>query len=104
MWGLGGLTTRGGLGRGRDRTAPEASGLAPAPRITCPHRPRSRQCHCDKCDREYRPLDGICFEPSIECVLVLRGQLLIVKCYVALSHDTPLRLVSDELDDYPGPM
>jgi hypothetical protein len=37
----------------------------------------------------------ICFEPSIECVLVLRGQLIIVKCYVALSYDTPLRLVSD---------
>src|SRR6266581_1186852 len=57
-------------------------------RITWPHGPRSRKCHCDKCDREYRPPDGICFEPSIECVLVLRGQLLIVKCYVALSHDT----------------
>src|SRR5258708_21338758 len=65
-------------------------------RITWPHGPRSRQCHCDKSDREYRPPDGICFEPSIECVLVLRGQLPIVKCYVALSHDTPLRLVSDE--------
>jgi hypothetical protein len=68
-------------------------------RITWPHGPRSRQCHCDKSDREYRPSDGICFEPSIECVLVLRGQLPIVKCYVALSHDTPPRLVSDECED-----
>jgi hypothetical protein len=65
-------------------------------RITRPHGPRPRQRHCDKSDREYRSPDGIRFEPSIEYVLVLPGQLPIVKCHVALSHDTPPRLMSDE--------
>lgn len=65
-------------------------------RITWPHGPRARQCHCDKSGREDRPHDGICFEPSIECALVLRGQSPIVKNYAAFSHDTLVRLGSSE--------
>jgi len=62
-------------------------------RIPWPHGPRARQCHCDKSGREDRAHDGICFEPSIECALILRGQPAIVKTYAVLSHVTPLRLV-----------
>src|SRR5207245_642995 len=52
-------------------------------RITWPHGPRARQCHYDKCGREDRPHDGICFEPSIECAPVLPGQPAIVRSYAA---------------------
>ena len=62
-------------------------------RITWPHGLRASQCHCDKSGREDRPHDGIGFEPSIECALILRGQPPIVRSYAAFSHVTPLRLV-----------
>ena len=77
------VTTPGCPRRCSDTATPEAFVLACDPRITWRRRPRSRQCHCDKSDREDRTYDGICFKPSVECALVLRGQLPIVKCYVA---------------------
>ena len=57
-------------------------------RIPWPHGPRARQRHCDKSGREDRANDGICFEPSIECALILWGQPPIVKSYAAFSHIT----------------
>src|SRR5262249_29849318 len=64
-------------------------------RIMWPQRPGTH-CYCDHSGQEHCPHYRICFEPSIECAPVLGGQSPIVKCYVALSHGTPLRLVSDE--------
>jgi len=57
-------------------------------RITWPHGLRARQRHCDKPGREDRAHDGICFEPSIECALILRGQPPIVQSCAAFFHVT----------------
>src|SRR5262249_889738 len=65
-------------------------------RIAWPDGLRARQCHCDKSGREDRANDGIGFEPSIECALILGGQPPIVKSDAAFSHDIPLRLCAIE--------